>query len=65
MDQKQVHDIREWQKTATEFRRSVEKGHDCKEAGVTARGRRELKVGTLLLGNDNENVIVNKELSYF
>ena len=52
MDQKQVHDIREWQKTATEFRRSVEKGHDC-------------KVGTLLLGDDNENVIVNKELSYF
>ena len=35
------------------------------ELGVTAHGRREVEVGTLLLGNDNENVIAEKLLSYF
>ena len=30
-----------------------------KESGVTAQGRKEVKVGTLLLGNDKNNVNVN------
>ena len=29
------------------------------------QGSREMKVGTYLLGNDKNNVIVNKVLSYF
>ena len=32
---------------------------------VTKKGRREVDVGTLLLGNDKNNVIVDKKLSYF
>ena len=32
---------------------------------VTTKGRREVDVGTLLLGNDKNNVIVDKKLSYF
>ena len=35
----------------------MEKGH--KESGVTTQGRKEEEVGTLLLGNDKNNVIVN------
>ena len=34
-----------------------------KESGVTTQGRKEKEVGTLLLGNDKNNVIVNY-LSY-
>ena len=30
-----------------------------------AQGRREVEVGTLLLGNDKNNVITEKVLSYF
>ena len=30
-----------------------------KESGVTTQGRKEVEVGTLLLGNDKNNVIVN------
>ena len=29
------------------------------------QGRREVEVGTLLLGNEENNVIANKVLSYF
>ena len=32
---------------------------------VTTRGRKEVEVGTLLLGNDENNVIVNYILRYF
>ena len=35
-----------------------------KESGVTTQGRKEEEVGTLLLGNDKNNVIVNYLLSY-
>ena len=35
-----------------------------KESGVTTQGRKEVEVGTLLLGNDKNNVIVNYLLSY-
>ena len=48
-----------------EIRRLTEKDHVCKESGVMTQGRREIKVGTLLLGNDKNYVIANKVLSYF
>ena len=35
-----------------------------KESGVMTQGRREVEVGTLLLGNDKNNVIANKLLIY-
>ena len=35
-----------------------------KKSGVTTQGRKEVEVGTLLLGNDKNNVIVNYLLSY-
>ena len=35
-----------------------------KESGVTTLGRKKVEVGTLLLGNDKNNVIVNYLLSY-
>ena len=35
----------------------AEKGHAWKESGVTTQGRREVEVGTLLLSNDEDNVI--------
>ena len=41
------------------------KDHACKESEVTTQGRREVKVGTLLLSNDENNVIVENVLSYF
>ena len=56
---KQISDIHEWQK------KRVEKGYVWKESGVMAQGRREVEVGTLLLGNDKNNVITEKVLSYF
>ena len=37
----------------------MEKGHASKESGVTTKGRNEEEVGTLLLGNDKNNIIVN------
>ena len=40
----------------TEFDR---KRSCLKESGVTTQGRKEVEVGTLLLGNDKNNVIVN------
>ena len=35
-----------------------------KRIRVTTQGRREVEVGTLLLGNDKINVIADKVLSY-
>ena len=40
----------------TEFDR---KRSCLKESGVTTQGRKEVEVGTLLLGNDKNSVIVN------
>ena len=48
-----------------EFHRSVEKGHVWKVSKVTTQVRMEVEVGTLLLSNDKNNVIVEKVLSYF
>ena len=36
-----------------------------KKSGVTTQGRKEVEAGTLLLGNDKNNVTANKLLSYF
>ena len=36
-----------------------------KKKMVMKQGRKKVEVGTLLLGNDKNNVIVNKVLSYF
>ena len=47
-----------------EFRCSVEKAHVWKELGAMTQGMREVEVGTLLLGNDKNNVIVDKVFSY-
>ena len=33
------------------------KGHAWKESGVTTQGRKEVEVGTLLLSNDESNVV--------
>ena len=49
---------------SAEFRRLVEKGQVWKESGLR-QGRREVEVGTLLLGNDKSNVIADDVLSYF
>ena len=58
---KQINDICEWQKITAEFggKRSC-----LKESGVATQGRKEVEVGTLLLGDDKNNVIVNYLLSY-
>ena len=48
-----------------EFCHLAEKGHVSKESGVTTQGRKEVEVGTLLLGNDKNNVIADKVLSCF
>ena len=45
----------------TEFDR---KRSCLKESGVTTQGRKEVEVGTLLLGNDKNSVIVSYLLSY-
>ena len=42
----------------------MEKGHVSKESGVPTHGRKGMEVGTLLLGNDKNNVIVNYLLSF-
>ena len=42
-----------------------QKGHVWKESGVATKGKMEVEVATLLLGNDGNNVIANKVLSYF
>ena len=43
--------------------KTAEKGHVWKESGVMTQGKREVEVGTILLGNDKNN-IVDKVLSY-
>ena len=43
----------------------MEKGHASKESGVKTQGRREVEVGTLLLSNDENNVIAENVLNYF
>ena len=40
------------EKKMAEFCCSAEKGHVWKELGIKTLGRREVEVGTLLLGND-------------
>ena len=42
-----------------------ENNHVWKESGVMTQGRRQMEIGTLLLGNDKNNVIANKVLTYF
>ena len=49
----------------TEFGSSMEKGYACKESGIITHGRRQVKVGTLLLSNDENNVIFENVLNYF
>ena len=50
----------------SESHHSMEKGQAWKESGVIiTHGKREVKVGTLFLGNDKNNVIADKVLSYF
>ena len=44
---------------------SAERGHVWKESGITNEGSREVEVGTLLQGNDKNNVIADKVLSCF
>ena len=46
-------------------KKKAEKGHVWKESAITTQGRREKEVGTLLLGNDKNNVTADKVLSYF
>ena len=36
-----------------------------KHQGLQHTGRKEVEAGTLLLGNDKNNIIANKVLSYF
>ena len=59
---KQINDIWEWQKIMMEFGR---KKSCLKESAVKTQGRKEVEVGTLLLGNDKNNVTANKLLSCF
>ena len=40
-------------------------GNKIKESGVTTKVKREVGVGTLLLGNDKNSVIGDKVFSYF
>ena len=48
-----------------EFHQSMGKGHVWKESGVTAQGRGEVEVGTLLFNNNENSVIAENVLSYF
>ena len=52
-------------KKMTVFHCLAEQGHVCKESGVMTHWRREVEVGILLLGNDKNNVIIDKVVSYF
>ena len=47
------------------FHHSAEKGHAWKVSGVTTQGKREVEIVTLLPGNDKNNVIGDKAISYF
>ena len=50
-------------KKTAEFCRSMQRDHVWKETGVMTLGRREVKAGTLWLGNDKNNVIANEVLN--
>ena len=52
---KQTNDIWEWQKTTAEF--GGKKVTGPRRIRVTTQGSKEEEVGTLLLGNDQNNVI--------
>ena len=54
---KQINDIREWQKITAEFhwKRSC-----LKRIRVRTQGRKEVEVGTLLLGSNKNKVIANQ-----
>ena len=59
---KQINDIWEWQKITVELggkRSSLKRIRDYDT------GEEEVEIGTLLLGNDKNNVIVNYLWSYF
>ena len=43
----------------------AQKYHVWKESGVTTQDRMGVEVGTFLPGNDKNNVITKKALSYF
>ena len=61
---KQINDIWEGQNITVEFGRK----RSClkRSCHVTkTKGRKEVEVGTLLLGNDKNNVVVNYLLTYF
>ena len=61
-DIKQINTIWKWQKIMAEFGRK----RSCLEIiKAMAQGRKEVEIGTLLLGNDENNVFVNYLLSYF
>ena len=49
--------------TDSDIFRLTEKGHIWKESGVMTQVRREVEVGTLLLGNDKSNAIADNVLS--
>ena len=53
------------EKKTEEFRHSDGKRSYLKKLGITMQGRREVEVGTLLLGNDKNNVIACEVLIYF
>ena len=52
-------------KATTEFCHLGKEGYVWKESGVTTQGRREVEVGTLLLGNGKGNVTAYEVLIYF
>ena len=51
---RQINDIWEWQKIMAEFGR---KRSYLKESGVTTKGRKEVEVSTLLIGNDKNKIV--------
>ena len=46
-------------------KKMAEKSYVWKKSGVITQCRKEVEVGTFLLGNDKNNVITEKVLSYF
>ena len=47
-------------KKTTEFCHLAEKGHVWEGSGVVTHRKRELEIGTLLTGNDKNNVIADE-----
>ena len=62
---KQINDIWKWQKKMAEFHCLAGKDHARKEFGVIMQEKREVEVGTLLLGSHKDNVIAYIALSSF